>query len=55
MKKDEIKSLTDFTNAFNTPWNLFYAIFVMLWTTIFTESWKRKENTISDLWLLRDF
>lgn len=35
--------------------NGFYAIFVVLWTTYFVESWKRKENKIADSWLMRDF
>lgn len=41
--------------AFNTPLNAFYAIFVVLWTTYFVESWKRKENKIGDMWLMRDY
>lgn len=49
---DEIKEWTD---AFNTPLNSVYAIFVVLWTTYFVESWKRKENRIADMWLMRDF
>ena len=27
----------------------------MLWTTYFVESWKRKENKIGDMWLMRDY
>ena len=42
-------------DAFNTPVNAIYAIFVLLWTTGFVESWKRKENKIADMWLMRDF
>ena len=41
--------------AFNSPLNSFYAIFVILWTTYFVESWKRKESKIADSWLMRDF
>lgn len=43
------------TDAFNTPLNSFYAIFVILWTTYFVESWKRKQNKIADMWLMRDY
>ena len=51
-REDEIDTFLD---AFNSPLNSFYAIFVILWTTYFVESWKRKENKIADMWLLRDF
>jgi len=27
----------------------------VLWTTYFVESWKRKENKIGDMWLMRDY
>ena len=47
--------LEDWSDAFNTPMNSFYAIFVVLWTTYFVESWKRKESKIADSWLMRDF
>lgn len=43
------------TEAFNTPINAIYAVFVLLWTTLFVESWKRKESKIADMWLMRDF
>ena len=43
------------TETFNTPVNAIYAVFVLLWTTLFVESWKRKENKIADMWLMRDF
>jgi hypothetical protein len=43
------------TEAFNTPLNTIYCISVLLWTTYFVESWKRKEAKIADTWLMRDF
>ena len=43
------------TAAFNTPINAIYAVFVLLWTTLFVESWKRKEAKIADMWLMRNF
>ena len=45
----------NWTEAFNTPLNCIYAIFVILWTTYFVESWKRKENKLGDMWLMRNF
>ena len=53
--KEEIVSFNDFIDHFNTPLNLFYAIFVVIWTTFFTESWKRKQNVIGNSWLMREF
>ena len=45
----------EWIDSFNTPLNSFYAIFVVLWTTYFVESWKRKEAKIADSWLMRDY
>ena len=28
--------------AMNTEWNIVYSIFIMAWSTLFVESWKRK-------------
>ena len=49
------EELDQWTEAFNTPLNCIYAIFVILWTTYFVESWKRKESKLADMWLMRDF
>ena len=43
------------TDAFNSPLNSIYAVCVVLWTTYFVESWKRKQNKIADAWLMRNF
>ena len=32
-----------------------YGIFMMLWVTLFNESWIRKQNSIANMWLVRDF
>lgn len=39
----------------NTPQNIYYAIFLMFWTTWLVESWKRKESMIGHKWLVRNF
>ena len=52
---DEGEEKPTWADAFNTPVNAIYAVFVLLWTTGFVESWKRKENKIADMWLMRDF
>lgn len=41
--------------SFDTIGNAWYCIFIALWTTFFVESWKRKQNTIGDMWMMRDF
>jgi hypothetical protein len=38
-----------------SPYNLIYGIIIIFWSTIVTESWKRKENYLSMKWLVRDF
>lgn len=52
---EEEEAKAQITDGFNTPLNAFYAIFVVLWTTYFVESWKRKECKIGDTWLMRDY
>ena len=32
-----------------------FAIVIIVWSTLVTESWKRKQNTLADKWLMRDF
>jgi hypothetical protein len=32
-----------------------YAIIIIVWATLVTESWKRKENELANKWLMRDF
>lgn len=45
----------DVPAALNTTKNVWYAIFLMFWTTWLVESWKRKESLIAHQWLMRDF
>lgn len=37
------------------PISIIYGIIIMIWTTFFVESWKRKQNLIGNEWLVRDF
>jgi hypothetical protein len=32
-----------------------FALIMIVWSTLVTESWKRKQNTLADKWLMRDF
>lgn len=38
-----------------SPLVVLYGIIVMLWITLMHESWKRKENSIANAWLVRNF
>ena len=38
-----------------TPFSIVYSICIMIWITLFHESWKRKQNYIANDWLVRDF
>lgn len=42
-------------DATDSVLNCIYSIFIALWTTIFVESWKRKQNWLANRWLVRDF
>ena len=35
--------------------NQIYALIIIVWCTLVVESWKRKQNAIANLWLMRDF
>jgi len=44
-----------YINAYDGNVGAYYAIIVGIWATAFVESWKRKQNILSDTWLVRDF
>jgi len=52
---EAINEEKDFSHALASPLSMWYAIFIMLWTTFFHESWKRKQNFIANEWLVRNF
>ena len=35
--------------------SIIYAFCIMIWITLFHESWKRKQNYIASAWLVKDF
>ena len=37
------------------PLSIIYAMIIMIWITLFTESWRRKQNYIGNEWLVRNF
>ena len=39
----------------NSPFTFFYGIFMMIWATLINESWVRKQNQISNMWLVRNY
>ena len=48
------KKLTTPWDAFNSNWNSAYAIFVVIWLTVYLESWKRTQSVIASKWLVND-
>ena len=38
-----------------SPAVIVYGFFVMLWTSLLHESWKRTQNVIGNEWLVRNF
>lgn len=38
-----------------SPLSILYAIIIAIWITLFHESWMRKENSIGNEWLVRDY
>lgn len=43
------------SNLFSSPLVIIYGLIMMIWVTLFHESWKRKQNYIANEWLMRDF
>ena len=39
----------------DTYWNIWYAIFVSIWSTLMFEYWKRTQNSICHIWDLDSF
>ena len=44
-----------FGSVMASPYSIVYGICIMIWITLFHESWKRKQNYIANEWLVRDF
>jgi len=44
-----------FEDCFTTAGNSIYSILIALWTTLLCESWKRKESSLANKWLVRDY
>lgn len=39
---DDLDPITNYQKQIDTPWNLIYALFGIVWNSIYVESWKRK-------------
>ena len=56
MPEDEVKTIAEISHEhFGTVLNAYYAIFIAIWVTLLVESWKRKQNSLANNWLMRDF
>ncbi len=51
---DEEGAANSFLDAYfgvlDTVWNYPYLLMLAVWSTIYIESWKRKQNTVSYIW-----
>ena len=52
---DKAKNELTWKEALQDRLNIVYAVFIMVWSTMFVESWKRKQNYIGNSWLVREF
>jgi hypothetical protein len=48
-------STQNYLDSTDTALNSIYSILIALWSTFMVESWKRKENFLSNRWLVRDY
>lgn len=39
----------------DNKWNIIYCIFLAMWSTIFVESWKRKQSEFAFIWNMDGF
>ena len=53
-QEGRIPYVTAYLDEIDTPWNYIYLILISVWSTVFVESWKRKQNTIKYLWALEE-
>ncbi|CAG8539611.1 2426_t:CDS:2 [Ambispora gerdemannii] len=44
-----------FTYFFLSDYSILYAVFIVIWSTVFTEFWRRKERELSIWWGVRNF
>lgn len=42
------------SDAYDSPGNVSYSISIIIWMTLFVESWKRKQAYIAHQWQVRD-
>jgi hypothetical protein len=52
---DKINFVDVGVTIFDDMGNAYYCIVIAVWCTLFVESWKRKQNVIANMWLMRDF
>lgn len=52
---DGIKDEKEADHYLSSPLSILYALIIMIWVTLFHESWKRKQNYIGNEWLVRNF
>ena len=52
---DSVNEGRNWETLFSSPLNILYSLCIMIWVTLFHESWKRKQNYIANEWLVRGY
>ena len=52
---DSVNEDRNWETLFSSPLNILYSLCIMIWVTLFHESWKRKQNYIANEWLVRGY
>ena len=55
MVLNNLKEERDWDQLLSGNLSIIYGIIIMIWVTLFNESWKRKQNYIGNEWLVRNF
>lgn len=46
--------ITNYFNILDTKWNYPYLVMLACWSTIYIESWKRKQNVLKYVWAVEE-
>ena len=46
--------ITNYFSILDTKWNYPYLIMLAFWSTIYIESWKRKQNILKYIWAVEE-
>ena len=52
---DSVNEGRNYDAVLSSPLCILYSLIIMVWVTMFHESWKRKQNYIANEWLVRGY